>query len=311
MSTSQGIAKRLAFGAATAALLVAAGCSSGAASSSAQMALAPHSAASQAALKQASGARSASGDGAATGAVTGNVAPVLQPDIIRTGTVSLIVSQSRIMHAFDQASADAASEGGFVASSTSDWSGTPKPSASLEIRVPGSRFGSLIGEIDGLGKVQSQQLQGQDVTGQVVNLGARIANLQSEQVALRQLMSRAGTIPDILQVENQLFSVEQQIEVLTAEQSSLVGQVTYATVDVELSATAVPAKPKPKPAPVNAAVHAGHLAVHNTAAALHAVAIAIGAAFPALVVALAVLVVLGLRRRRLARLPKSAPNPAS
>jgi hypothetical protein len=246
------------------------------------------------------GAPAASGGGASPNAV-----PATQPDVILTGSMTVMVGRGGVGHAFQVASDDATSAGGFVASSNSQLTGTSNPFADLVLRVPAARFDEVTAELGGLGKVQQQQLQGEDVTGQVVDLGARIANLQSEESALRQLMSRTGSIPDILTVENQLFSVEQQIEELTAQKNGLADQVAYATLTLDLVTPPPPAKPSP--VPPNAALHGGRIALHNTAAALHGVAVVIGEAFPALVVAGAAGLVLWLRRRRWSRRGPGTP----
>lgn len=223
--------------------------------------------------------------------------PVPKADIISTGSIGIVVGKGALDHDFSLASQDAIGAGGFVASSASQMSGS-KPYADLVLRVPEPRFVEVASQVAGLGKVQREELQGQDVTGQVVDLGARISNLQSEETALRQLMGRTGSIPNILAVENQLFSVQQEIEELTAQRDNLVGQVAYATLTVDLTATPVPAKVKPKPQPTNAVARGAQLALHNTAATLHAVALAAGFVFPLLVVGIAALALLEIRRRR-------------
>jgi Ca-activated chloride channel family protein len=245
------------------------------------------------------------GQAAGGGGASADAVPVAQADVILSGSMTVLVGRGGIGHAFQSASDEATSAGGFVASSNSQLTGTSNPYADLVLRVPASRFDEVTSDLGGLGKVQQQQLQGQDVTGQVVDLGARIDNLQSEESALRQLMARTGSIPDILTVENQLFSVEQQIEQLTAQKNSLADQVAYATLTLDLVTPAPPAKPSPRP--TNAVLHGSRIALHNTAAALHSVALVIGEAFPALVVASAAGLVLWLRRRRWSRRGAGAP----
>jgi hypothetical protein len=239
---------------------------------------------------------------------------VAEADVIRTGSLDIEVGRKDLQKAFDAAGEDAASLGGYVASSTSGSVASTSPSASLVLRVPSASFLQLVDGVGGLGKIESEALQGTDVTGQVIDVAARIANLQAEQLALRQLISRTGSIPEILQVEDQLFAVEQQIEELSAQQSSLANQVTYATLSVELAVVPPPVvKPRPK-APVNAVLHGARAALHNTAASLHGIALAVGEAFPAiLLVGVAAGLLALFRRRRAARSPTvpGAPSGAA
>lgn len=224
--------------------------------------------------------------------------PISGPQVIRTGTVDLSVSRSRLTDVYDTASNDAAAVGGYVASSSTSGTSGDDPSATLVLRIPSASFQTVANELGALGKVVSESTNGQDVTGTVINIDARIANLTAEESALRQLINRAGTIPQILTVENQLFGVEQQIEELSGQQSSLANQVTYGTLTVNLSAIVPPVRPTPPKAPQNAFAQGARLALHNTAASLHDIAIAVGAAFPVLVVVALFLAGFGLARRR-------------
>ena len=174
------------------------------------------------------------------------IVPSESPDIIHTGSMLLSVRRGNLLKAFDAVTSDAAGQGGYIADSSSASQNTQAPTASLVIRVPSSRFTSLILAVSALGKVENEQVQGQDVTGQLVNLSARITNLEAEQVALRALVERAGSIPNILQAQNELFTVESEIEQLSAEQASLDSQTSYATLTVNLETHARPLPPKPR-----------------------------------------------------------------
>jgi hypothetical protein len=225
--------------------------------------------------------------------------PLLAPQIIKTGTVDLRVPANRLTSVYNTASNDAAEVGGYVDSSSTAGTLSGSPSATLRLRIPSASFARVVGEVAGLGKVLSESTQGDDVTGAIVNLDARIANLVAEEKSLRQLINQAGSIPQILTVENQLFSVEGQIEQLSGEQSAMADQVSFATLSVNLTAAPAPIKKAKPQAVVNAFTQGAKLALHNSAASLHGIAIAAGAAFPALVLgALALVGVAFYRRRR-------------
>ena len=248
------------------------------------------------------------GKGAAGGSIGQLVSPS-QPLIIRTGTVTLGAAKSHIVNVFNDVSGAANTLGGFVASSSSN-SASDTDGASLVVRVPSDRFGDLVTRVDGFGKDEAQSENGNDVTGESINLTARIDNLTSEEAALRALLKHTGTITSILDVQNQLFSVEGEIEQLTAQQGSLLNQVTYATLTVTIAplAAAPPAKPKP----ANSVSRAAKLAVHNSAVAVRSIVLALGWAFPALVIGIVALIAWRLRRRTGSRpTPAPATEPAS
>ena len=120
--------------------------------------------------------------------------------------MTLNVTSGHLVQIFDRVSSAADSLGGFVASSSSTAAGALK-GASLVVRVPSNDFGALVTRVDSFAKVESQSENGEDVTGESINLAARITNLKSEEGALRALIARAGSIPSILAVQDQLFGV--------------------------------------------------------------------------------------------------------
>ena len=211
------------------------------------------------------------------------------PLIVRTGSLTLQLKPGSLTRVFDQVSAQADSLGGFVSSSATTGTAT----ASLVLRAPSDDFSKLVDEISGDGHTLGEQLNGQDVTGETIDLQARITNLTAEESSLRSLMARAGSISSILDVQDQLFTVEGEIEQLTAQESSLVNQATFATLDVALQSSA----PAHRSAP-SAVGRSVSLAERNTVAVVRGIVLALGWAFPAAAVALVAGAVLWVRRRR-------------
>ena len=78
----------------------------------------------------------------------------------------------------------------------------------------------------------SEQTQTDEVTGQVLDLGARIVNLQATERALQAIMDKAIKISDVLDVQAQLTDVRGQIEQLETEKKHLEEQAAYGTLDV-------------------------------------------------------------------------------
>jgi hypothetical protein len=117
-------------------------------------------------------------------------------------------------------------------------------------------------------------------------------------------MARAGSIPDILQVQNELFGVQGDIEALSAQEGSLINSTTYGTLSVTLQSVVIAHHAPPKKAHVIALVRALRLAGHNTLVALRGIALTIGWAFPILLL-VAVGGLVWLIRRRVRQ-----PRPA-
>jgi hypothetical protein len=182
----------------------------------------------------------------------------------------------------------------------------PATSGTLDIRVPGNRFDDARRALEAVGsRIVHEDLSGNDVGGQLVDLNARIDNLQAEETALRGLEAKAGSTADILQLQPQLLQVRTEIEELKSQQASLTNQVALASLHVSLTEpVAAGTSPSGAPAHQSALAHSWHVAVHGLAAVTGGMLIVLGYALP--VAALGVLVWLGLRpwsRRR-----RSAPG---
>ncbi|HEV8065159.1 MAG TPA: DUF4349 domain-containing protein, partial [Acidimicrobiales bacterium] len=147
----------------------------------------------------------------------GEVVTTPQALIVRTGSVTLGVSAKHVVDVFDDISTDVDNLGGYVQSSSST-SANDAGGASLVVRVPSARFGSLVTELDSLGRVEGQSENGNDVTGESIDLQAQLENLKSEEAALRALVAKATSVSAILEVQNQLFGVEGDIQQLTAQE---------------------------------------------------------------------------------------------
>jgi hypothetical protein len=256
-------------------------------------------------------ASKASGSTGSGGSGLGQAVTPAQPKIIRTGDVHVqVAAAGGLVRAFDAVSGLATGHGGFVSDSTLSPSGD-SPSARLVLRVANDQVDAVLGELAKIGKVTDQTLGGQDVTGQVVDLNARITTLQAEEDALRTLLGRAQQIGDILQIQNQLFELQSQVEQLSGQQNTLAAQTSYATLSVELTAPPAAAAPGPKPRPTDhpsTIARAWTLAGHHTVAVLRALVLALGWSTPVLVgVALAGVPLLLRWRRRAGRAPGPGP----
>ena len=68
----------------------------------------------------------------------------------------------------------------------------------------------------------------------MVDLDARIANLQATEAALQEIMVQATTITDVLKVQDELTAVRGDIESLTAQRDLLASRAALATLDGDL-----------------------------------------------------------------------------
>jgi hypothetical protein len=173
------------------------------------------------------------------GAADGGTTPVLYdprtPDlqIIKTGTLALQVGG--VDAALATATQKIGSLGGYASGSQRQGDGD-SASASVIYRIPANRWDDALVALRALGtKVLGEQSQTEDVTTQVVDLGARITNLQATEQALQSIMVKATKIADVLAVQDQLTKVRGDIEQATAERKHLTEQAAFSTLSVTYS----------------------------------------------------------------------------
>ena len=187
--------------------------------------------------------------GATKGAPSLAVADKAGAKVIKTANLRVEVGKNGFRSAFDRAASVAARYTGYVASSSEATVDEKASEGTLTIRVPADQFDAARRDLAGLGKVEHQELGGQDVTAQIVDYDARIRSLQAQEGALATLLGRARSVGEVLEVQGQLFNVRQQIEQLQAERSNLDAQAAMATITATVfEPGAVAAKPGPEPA---------------------------------------------------------------
>jgi hypothetical protein len=166
--------------------------------------------------------------------------------VVKTASLEVEVASGDFAAAFSKVPTIAAAHGGFVASSSS-MEGTEEgrqAAGTLVVRVPSENFDAARQQLVDLGDLQSQQLKGDDVGGQLADLDARLRNLRSHEEAIRLLMTKTGTIGETIEVQRQLSTVREQIEQLAAQQARLNDAVAYATITLSLAEPGVAFNPK-------------------------------------------------------------------
>jgi Domain of unknown function (DUF4349) len=194
----------------------------------------------------------------------------------------------------------AAGAGGWVQASE-----TGTDQATLTLKVPSDKLEGVVGTIRGLGKVTSVAENGEDVTAEYVDLDARISHWQAQEAVFVGLMAKARTIPETIQIQQQLSTIQEQIEQLDGRRKFLDGQTSYSTIRLNLREEGAAAKPDGGPVPQSTLARAWDRSAGAALAVLGGSLIVLGVVVPlGAVLAVPAWIVAGLVRRR--RVPAPA-----
>jgi hypothetical protein len=188
--------------------------------------------------------------------------------IEETGSVNLSVRHGQLESVLTRLTNLAIAEGGFVANTQTESGGgsaTPLSSGNITLQVPEASFGTVVAQVQTFGKVTALTTRGTDVTGQYVDLQARISALEASRNQYLAIMTKATSISDVLAVQAQLDSLQTQIEQLQGQLQVLSSETTFGTLVVSVSERGN--HPVPVHAPRSGIASAWHGAVSGFAAA--------------------------------------------
>lgn len=170
-------------------------------------------------------------------------------------TAQLTVRAANVAAAVSRATSIVSAAGGYVSSenASSDPAQPSKATAAVTVKIPVAAYQATLAQLTGkaLGAQLSLTQQAQDVTQQVASVNSQVTSDEAAIAQLRALLRRAGSVGDLLTVQNQIDSEENALQSMLAQKSALDHETAYATVTITIvgPVAAVRPKPRPKPAP--------------------------------------------------------------
>jgi Domain of unknown function (DUF4349) len=180
--------------------------------------------------------------------------------------------------------------------------GSGTPQVTLTLKIPVSQYHPVLAKLATLGSQIAFSQHAQDVTQQVADVSSRVASAQAAIRQLRALLSRAGSVSALLQVQDEINAQESSLESLLAQQQALNHETSYGTVTVTLFGHRVAIVKKHKKHKVSHGFGSGLRAGwHALVAAVTWLLVALGALLPFLIPAAVLAAIAWEIRRRLAR----------
>ncbi len=152
-------------------------------------------------------------------------------DIIFTAEMSVAVTDVAV--AGDTATREIAALGGFLFGQRT--TGAPNPTSVLTFKVLPKDFTEALDRLGAIGDIRSQNVSTSDVTERIVDLESRILTAEASVERLRELLSSAGGVAVVVQVESELLQRETQLETLRGQLRTLEDQVGLATIVISLT----------------------------------------------------------------------------
>lgn len=159
--------------------------------------------------------------------------------VIRNADLAIVIADPKLK--MEQISAMAERMGGFVVNSnmyqTTAPSGQKVPQGSITIRVPAIKLTEALNQIkaDAV-EISYENVYGQDVTQEYVDLQSRLRNLQQAEQQLSEIMDKATETEDVISVFNQLTYYREQIEVVKGQMQYYEQSAALSAISVQLTA---------------------------------------------------------------------------
>ncbi|MFA5000629.1 MAG: DUF4349 domain-containing protein [Candidatus Paceibacterota bacterium] len=162
-------------------------------------------------------------------------AEILPRQVTKTGNLSILVTTAEDTAQNIQAIAE--SVAGYVSDTYLYEVTTGVKAGAITIRVPADKFDQTLSRIKELAiKVESENINANDVTDQFIDLEARLKNLEAQEDQYLGILKKATAVEDVLKVTNQLNQVRQQIDSWQGQLKYLNSQIDLSTITVNLTA---------------------------------------------------------------------------
>lgn len=110
----------------------------------------------------------------------------------------------------------------------------------LITKVDSNHFEVFMQSFDTIGRVTNSTINTQDVTREYIDTKARLDTLSVQENTLRELLSKATKIEDLLRIESELQRIRQNIESAQGQLNYLKDAVSYSTIHIDLREKTAP-----------------------------------------------------------------------
>ncbi|MGG9962547.1 DUF4349 domain-containing protein [Ferruginibacter sp. SUN106] len=166
-------------------------------------------------------------------AVTSNK-PAANPDwdkkIIKTATLKLEVKDFKGYN--DNVHKTVKQFGGYIAQEEQNLT-DEKSETVISIKVPVDQFETMMNQLPGADiKVLERKINTEDVTGQVVDTRSRLEAKKQMRLKYLEFLKQSKNMEEVLQVQNEINSIQEEIESAAGRVEFLSHQSAYSTINL-------------------------------------------------------------------------------
>jgi hypothetical protein len=170
--------------------------------------------------------------------------------IIKNAEVKLLVEKTDT--AIDRSMQVVGDVGGYIISSKVWYQAGPDginyKYATISIGVPVDQFETAMRRLRGVAlRVLDENASGQDVTNEYVDLQSQLGNLEATRDRIRTFLDNAQTVEESLRINQELTTIEGQIEQVKGRMNFLSNRSAYSTITVNLEPDIPPVIPTATP----------------------------------------------------------------
>ncbi len=107
-----------------------------------------------------------------------------------------------------------------------------KSEATITIKVPLPQFENMMNKLPDDGKVTEKKISSEDVTGEVVDTKSRLEAKKQMRLKYLEFLKQSKNMEEVLQVQNEINSIQEQIESAAGRVAFLTNQSAMSTINL-------------------------------------------------------------------------------
>ncbi|MFL6709502.1 MAG: DUF4349 domain-containing protein [Massilia sp.] len=175
--------------------------------------------------------------GAAAAASDSKAAPTAtRRYLAMTHRLTLLVPEARLAQDFAAIQQECIKLGCEIVSTDQEAEGRNRStSASFTARVPPAAFTGFFSGVQAHGKLLSHHSESADKTAEVIDVDARIKNLEALRTRILELLAKnAGTLKELVEAERQLAETQAALDSINGQRRALAAQTDMIRIEIAL-----------------------------------------------------------------------------